>query len=69
MANEEQPPAPLAQRTEKPPMALKPRGAWIEARKIEILQAIRRYSDRGMAVPVDWIDELAELLDVDLRRR
>lgn len=63
------PPAPLAERTEKPPLGLKPRGAWIELRKIEILQAIRRYSDRGVAVPVEWIDELAELLEIDLRKR
>lgn len=55
--------------TEKPPMGLKPKGAWIENRKLEILQAMRRYSDRGIAVPVEWIDELAELLDLDVRKR
>lgn len=63
-------PAPLqSPKTEKPPLGLKPRGTWIELRKIEILQALARYAKAGTAVPVEWIEELAELIDVDLRKR
>lgn len=68
MADANKPPQGLAA-AEKPPMGLKPRGAWVEARKVEVMQAMRRYADRGMAVPVEWIDELAELLDLDIYKR
>ncbi len=49
-----------------PPLGLMPRDIWNEKmqqeRLLNILEEIRRYSEAGMPVPVQWVEELFPLL-------
>lgn len=47
----------------KPPLGLVPRFVVVEHRTVEILEAMRRYAAEGYKVPMEWRDELAELLN------
>lgn len=42
----------------KPPLGLMPHHCWVYRRISEIMRAIIRYEDAGMAVPSEWCDEL-----------
>jgi len=48
--------------TEKPPIGLVPRGIHEDQVSIEriysITKAMKRYSDEGLPIPKEWIDEL-----------
>lgn len=61
--------AAAAGKAEKPTVTLRPREALLNARKAEIVRAMRDASEATQIVPVEWVQELAELVDVDLRRR
>ena len=40
-----------------------------KARKAEIVRALRDAAEAQQAVPPEWITELAQLVDVDIRKR
>jgi hypothetical protein len=40
-----------------------------KARKAEIVRALRDAAEAQEAVPTEWIQELAQLVDVDIRKR
>lgn len=52
-----------------PAVKLRSREDVQKARKAEIVRALRDASEAKAAVPVEWVEELAELVDVDIRRR
>lgn len=41
-----------------PPLGLRPKSIWLEARVDEIYEAIERYREAGKDIPMGWIDEL-----------
>ena len=45
-----------------PPMGIMPRRLWDESRTLDLLEAMRRYVEAGKKVPVDWLNELHDLL-------
>lgn len=47
----------------KPPLGIVPRFIVVEQRTIEILEAMRRYAAEGYKVPLEWREELDDLLD------
>ena len=53
----------------KPAVTLRPREAVMNARKAEIIRALRDAAEKEVPVPLEWITELAELVDVDIRKR
>ncbi|WP_157645659.1 hypothetical protein [Burkholderia ubonensis] len=46
----------------KPPLGLVPKYIHDERRMKEILGAIERYSDAGLPVPVEWVQELSAII-------
>ena len=46
----------------KPPIGLEPRYLWDGRRKVDICEAIIRYTQVGKKIPREWMDELADLL-------
>ena len=46
----------------KPPLGLKPKYIHDKARVKEILDAMERYSYQRFPVPIEWIQELRELI-------
>lgn len=50
----------------KPPIGLKPKYIWECERKLEIFEAMRRYSDAQMPIPIEWIEELKNLLGIEV---
>jgi predicted N-acetyltransferase YhbS len=53
----------------KPAVTLRPREAVLNQRKAEIVRALRDAAEANQPVELAWIEELAELVGVDLRRR
>jgi len=49
---------------EKPPLGLKPKKYWQRDRYLDICGAISRYYNVGRKIPIEWIEEYNELLDV-----
>ena len=47
---------------EKPPIGIKPRYIHDEERKQEIMDAMVRYSNAFKPIPVEWLDELKDLI-------
>ena len=47
----------------KPPLGIMPRTIWEEKRKKDIVDAMKRYVDEGAHIPLDWINELYDLLN------
>jgi hypothetical protein len=47
----------------KPPVGLRPRWLAMKHRTQEILDAMERYSLAGMGVPLEWLVELAILIE------
>ena len=48
---------------DKPPIGIKPRYIHDCERMIEILDAMERYSEAQKRIPVEWIDELKDLIE------
>lgn len=48
---------------ERPPIGIKPRYIHDEERKQEIMDAMVRYSNAFKPIPVEWLDELRDLID------
>ena len=47
---------------EKPPIGLRPKYVLDYERKTEILDAMERYANAGVPIPMEWVTELRELL-------
>ena len=47
----------------KVPVGLKPKYIHDKARVSEILEAMERYSYQRFPIPIEWIEELKELID------
>lgn len=48
---------------EKPPLGLKPRYIHNSQRMVEILHAMERYSNARKPIPIEWINELGDLIN------
>ena len=46
----------------KPPLSLKPKYIHDKARVEEILDAMERYSYQRFPIPIEWVEELRELV-------
>lgn len=53
--------------TQKPPLGLKPRWLHEKQRIEEICDAMERYAQTRIPVPVEWIAELRDLLKISQR--
>lgn len=61
---------PIRSTLEKTPAGkLRPKEAWVDSRKGEILRAMRDSAEAQTLIPIEWVKELGELLGVDLRKR
>ena len=49
----------------KPPLGLTPRFIWIEQRKQDIIDAVRRYTEANKEIPTEWINEYNEILKLE----
>lgn len=47
----------------KPPLGLTPRWVRDMVRFEEIISAMKRYSEAGVPIPIEWIEEIDELYD------
>lgn len=46
---------------EKPPLGIEPNYIWVERRKMDLKEAIKRYADAEMEIPSEWLEEYARL--------
>ena len=53
----------LATTVPMPPLGLKPKYIHDKTRIKEILDAMERYSERRFLIPIEWVEELKELID------
>ncbi|WP_250538802.1 MULTISPECIES: hypothetical protein [unclassified Caballeronia] len=53
----------MCERERKPPLGLVPKYIHDERRLKEILGAIERYSEAQLLIPVEWVTELAGLIN------
>jgi hypothetical protein len=49
----------------KPPLGLMPKKHWIDRRISDINSAINRYMECGKEVPIEWIEEYNELIEME----
>jgi hypothetical protein len=49
----------------KPPLGLMPKKHWISRRISDINSAINRYMECGKEVPIEWIEEYNELIEME----
>ena len=47
----------------KPPLGLKPKYIHDKTRIREILDAMERYSEQRFPIPIEWVEELRELIE------
>lgn len=45
----------------EPPIGIMPRAIWEDKRKRDIVNAMKRYADEGVPIPLEWIDELNDI--------
>lgn len=55
------PPMPSVGASERPPLGLKPKITHDIQRTLEILEAMSRYASAGIPIPLQWVQELADL--------
>ena len=48
----------------KPPLGLKPRWIHIKQRERKIIEAMERFTNAGESIPIEWIEELKDLIEV-----
>lgn len=46
----------------KPPLGVKPRYLHDSLREVNLFQAIKRYLDADIEIPIEWVQEYNELL-------
>jgi hypothetical protein len=46
----------------RPPLGLKPKWLHDSERKIDIIEAMERYAKVKKPIPIEWIDELKQLI-------
>lgn len=49
---------------EKPPLGITPRKFWIEHRMEHIIDAMNRFLQAGKEIPVKWVEEYNELIQM-----
>lgn len=59
----------MSDKAEKPSVSLRSREQVQQARKAEIVRAMRDAAEANQVIPTAWVEELAELVGVDIRRR
>ena len=47
----------------KPPLGVMPRERWDRSRQKDLIDAMFRYSEAGMKIPAEWIEEYNEISD------
>ena len=47
----------------KPPLGLMPKKIYDHKRMVDIFDAMKRYSEAEKVIPIEWIDELRELVE------
>ena len=57
------------EKTDEPKVKLRPKDAVMQQRKGEIIRAMRDAAEIGQPADPEWVQELAELVDVDIRKR
>ena len=50
-------------REKKPPLGLKPRRIALLQRKTEILETMDRYIEENEPIPIEWLEELNEIME------
>lgn len=50
----------LLQPYQKPPLGIMPKCVWKSIRDKELNEAINRYHDAGLPIPIEWIEEYNE---------
>ncbi len=53
-------------KVEKPPLGLMPLSEHNRLRQEEIMSAIERYTDAGLEIPIEWLEEIRELVIYDV---
>lgn len=48
----------------KPPLGIEPKDIWIKKRFQDLKDAISRYNNASLEIPMEWIDEYNELLKI-----
>lgn len=48
--------------TEKPPLGLKPKKFFMDARRDDIMATVERYFERYKEIPIEWIEEYNEIV-------
>ncbi len=56
------------QQHKPPPLGIKPRWLVYEHRLSEILYAIKRYNDRNISIPDEWLQERDFIIDFLINR-
>ncbi len=46
----------------KPPLGLDPMGIFWERRRCAILEAVNRYGEQGLIIPVRWVEEYNKII-------
>lgn len=59
----------MAETPTKQKVTLRPRESVENARKGEILRAMRDAAETGQPAEIEWVNELAGLVSVDIRKR
>jgi hypothetical protein len=50
--------------TMKSPLGIIPKKFWLENRFCDICEAIYKRYDSGLKIPIEWVEEYNELIDV-----
>ena len=53
----------------KPPLGIIPKNIWKQQRMEDIREAVDRYLDANLRVPIEWIEEYNELLEDVIKGR
>jgi hypothetical protein len=46
----------------KPPIGIEPKNIWLSTRYNALNEAIQRYKDAELVIPIEWVEERNELV-------
>ena len=52
----------------KPPLGVMPRKMWNSQRQKDLSDAMVRYLEAGMKIPVEWVEEYNEISDSEVKK-
>ena len=55
--------------SEEKKVTLRPRESVMQARKGEIIRALRDAAEAKQPIELEWVEELSQLVNVDIRKR